>query len=107
MKKLTKWSVTTMIFGSFLFGTQMSAPQENVVAAGGNNYTYQNCTQFNKKYRYGVKKYKNTKNRVRYDKRGRPVYKVTKAKTSLSIYNAAVKYNPDLDRDKDNIACER
>lgn len=105
MKKLTKWSVTTMIFGSFLFGTQVSAPQENVEAAGVSKY--KNCTQFNKYYRYGVKKYKNTKNRVRYDKKGRPVYKATKAKTSLSIYKAAVKYNPYLDRDKDNIACER
>lgn len=57
--------------------------------------TYKNCTELNKVYKGGIPKYSTTKN-----KGGKIKYKPT---VSKAIYDK----NPKLDRDKDQIACER
>jgi hypothetical protein len=71
--------------------------------------TYKNCTEFNKKYSKGVAKTSSTKNKVVDRKTKKVTYKALSkgTKISASIYKEAVKANKDLDRDKDNIACER
>ena len=61
---------------------------------------YQNCTNFNRKYRHGVGK-RRARDRT---KSGNPV---TNFLRSTVIYNRAMRYNDDLDRDKDGVACEK
>jgi hypothetical protein len=61
---------------------------------------YTNCTNFNKKYRHGVGK-RRARDRT---KSGNPV---TNFLRSTVIYNRAMRYNDDLDRDKDGVACEK
>ena len=61
---------------------------------------YKNCTNFNRKYRHGVGKPR-ARDRT---KSGDPV---TNFLRSTVIYNRAMRYNDDLDRDKDGVACEK
>jgi len=70
---------------------------------------YSSCTAFNHVYPKGVAKSANTKNKVINRKTGRVTYKPFSrgTKVSSTIYHKAMKNNPDLDRDKDGIACER
>jgi hypothetical protein len=63
---------------------------------------YDNCTNFNKRYRHGVGRlgaHDRTKSRL-----SEPV---TNFLRSTLIYNRAMRYNDDLDRDKDGVACEK
>lgn len=62
---------------------------------------YKNCTVFNKKYPHGVGK-KGAKDHVKG--KSKPV---TTFRVDTKIYNAAMTWNKDLDRDKDGIACEK
>jgi Excalibur calcium-binding domain len=60
---------------------------------------YRNCTNFNQRYPHGVGR------RYARDKTsGRPV---TNFLRSTIIYRRAMRYNDDLDRDGDGIACEK
>lgn len=60
---------------------------------------HDNCTKFNRKYPHGVGK------RHAHDQTsGTPV---TTFKRSNKLYRAAMRANPDLDRDGDGIACEQ
>jgi hypothetical protein len=63
---------------------------------------YDNCTNYNKTYPHGVGRpgaHDKTKS-----KSSEPV---TTFKRSLALYKRAMKYNNDLDRDNDGIACEK
>lgn len=59
---------------------------------------HDNCTAFNAKYPHGV-----GKRNARDSTSGTPV---TNFKRSNKLYRAAMRANPDLDRDGDKIACE-
>jgi hypothetical protein len=61
---------------------------------------YDNCTKFNKKYRHGV-------GRARAHDHTRGHHPVTTFRRSTRLYKAAVKWNRDLDRDRDGVACEK
>jgi Excalibur calcium-binding domain len=61
---------------------------------------YKNCTNFNKRYRHGVGRV-GARDRT---KSGDPVRNFLR---SNIIYRRAMRYNDDLDRDKDRIACEK
>ena len=61
---------------------------------------YDNCTNFNKRYPHGVGKI-GARDRT---KSGDPVRTFVR---SNRIYRAAMRWNDDLDRDKDGIACEK
>ena len=65
------------------------------------SYHYSNCTKLHQDFKHGVGK-KGAK-----DHHTKSSKAVTNFKRSTKIYKAAVKYNPDLDRDKDGIACEK
>jgi len=60
---------------------------------------YKNCTNLNKRYPHGVGKL-----HARDKTSGQPV---TTFRHSTTLYNRAMSYNRDLDRDKDGIACEK
>jgi len=60
---------------------------------------YKNCTNLNKRYPHGVGKL-----HARDKTSGQPV---TTFRRSTTLYNRAMSYNRDLDRDKDGIACEK
>jgi hypothetical protein len=70
--------------------------------SGGRDLTprlYKNCTNFNNRYPHGVGR------RTARDKTsGTPVTSFTR---STVLYNRAMRYNRDLDRDRDGIACEQ
>jgi hypothetical protein len=61
---------------------------------------YNNCTNFNKRYPHSVGR------RLARDKTksGDPV---TNFRRSTTLYRTAMRYNDDLDRDNDGIACEK
>jgi hypothetical protein len=60
---------------------------------------YKNCTAVNKVYKHGIGR------ATAHDRTsGKPV---TTFKRSTKLYNAAIKANKGLDRDKDGIACEK
>lgn len=62
---------------------------------------YDNCTNYNKKYPHGVGRVgARDKTRLRRNR-------VTTFKRSNALYAVARRYNPDLDRDDDKIACEK
>ncbi|MGX9133241.1 excalibur calcium-binding domain-containing protein [Rummeliibacillus sp. JY-2-4R] len=88
---------------SRIFGTSYVSNNDGNVQAAS---IYKNCTAFNSKYHHGVKSSSKIKNKVK-KRNGTIVYEYSPAKVSASIYKTAMKYNSDLDRDKDHIACER
>jgi hypothetical protein len=68
-------------------------------AAAAVPLTYKNCTEYNKAYPHGVGL------RVAKDKTsGRPV---TTFRKDDAEFKRAMAAKPDLDRDKDKIACEK
>jgi Excalibur calcium-binding domain len=62
---------------------------------------YDNCTNFNKRYAHGV-----GKRRAR-DKTKSGRNPVTNFLRSTVIYDRAMRWNDDLDRDGDGVACEK
>jgi hypothetical protein len=62
---------------------------------------YDNCTNFNKRYRHGVGR-RGARDRT---KSGRNP--VTNFLRSTLIFNRAMRWNRDLDRDRDGVACEK
>lgn len=75
--------------------TKVTSPSTGVVIPR----LYKNCTNFNRRYPHGVGR------RLARDKTsGRPV---TTFLRSTLLYRRAMRYNDDLDRDKDGIACEK
>jgi Excalibur calcium-binding domain len=62
---------------------------------------YDNCTNFNRRYAHGVGK-RGARDRT---KSGRNP--VTNFLRSTLIYNRAMRWNDDLDRDRDGVACEK
>src|SRR4051812_16809465 len=63
---------------------------------------YDNCTNYNKTYRHGV-----GRPGARDKTKSKSSEPVTTFKRSLALYKRAMKYNNDLDRDNDGIACEK
>jgi hypothetical protein len=61
---------------------------------------YKNCTNFNKKYPHGVGRL-GARDKT---KSGDPV---TNFRRSTLIYKTAMRWNDDLDRDNDGVACEK
>jgi hypothetical protein len=61
---------------------------------------YSNCKHFNGRYPHGV-------GRVGAVDKTKSGDRVTNFLRSNRIYKRAMFYNPDLDRDKDKIACEK
>ncbi|GEK33000.1 excalibur calcium-binding domain-containing protein [Kurthia sibirica] len=88
----------TMVLGSISMPTSSTEAEAKSV--------YSNCKVFNEKYPSGVKKSAATKNKV-VKRNGKVEYRASSAKVSASIYKKAMQQNADLDRDKDNIACEK
>lgn len=103
MKRIVKLGMVTLLASSTFFGSSLiSNNNDNVQAAS----IYSSCKAFNNKYPHGVKISSKTKNKVN-KRNGTVVYQYSSAKVSKKIYKTAIKKNSDLDRDKDNIACER
>lgn len=103
MKRIVKLGMVILIASSTFFGSSLiSNNNDNVKAAN----IYSSCKAFNNKYPHGVKISAKTKNKVK-KRNGTVVYQSSSAKVSKKIYKTAIKKNSDLDRDKDNIACER
>lgn len=103
MKKAIKIGLTCALFSATVFGTTITTLPTNEAEAAS---VYSSCKVFNSKYKSGVRKSANTKNKV-IKRNGTVTYKSSYALVSPSIYNAAMKANHDLDRDKDGIACEK
>jgi hypothetical protein len=61
---------------------------------------YKNCTNFNKRYPHGV-------GRLGARDKTKSADPVTNFKRSTLIYRTAMRWNDDLDRDKDGVACEK
>lgn len=102
LKKIIKLGIATTFAAATFFGTSTAKVDENAHAAS----IYSSCKAFNKKYPHGVKVSSKTKNKVK-KRNGSVVYQYSSAKVSKTIYNKAMKYNSDLDRDNDKIACEK
>jgi len=71
------------------------------ISADAASSTYKNCTALQKKYPHGVGK-SGAEDKVSGS--SKPVTTFTK---STTIYQAAIKQNKGLDRDKDGVACEK
>jgi hypothetical protein len=87
-----------------------AAPASNAVTAGSASVRtagavvpalYRNCTSFNGKYSHGVGRL-NARDRTKSSTPG-----VTTFKRSTRIYRIAMSWHPDLDRDRDGVACEK
>ncbi|MGG0657866.1 excalibur calcium-binding domain-containing protein [Rummeliibacillus pycnus] len=104
MNKLVKYGIAIALTFTTFFGASLASNNndENAHAAS----IYSSCKAFNSKYPHGVRVSSKTKDTV-HKRNGSNVYKTSRATVSKEIYKKAVKYNSDLDRDKDNIACEK
>jgi hypothetical protein len=93
--------VTTVIaiIASFVLAAAAAAPADaNAGTATNQRGRFQNCDHLHNYWPHGVGR------RHAHDKTsGTPV---TNFKRSNRIYENAMDHNPDLDRDKDKIACE-
>jgi Excalibur calcium-binding domain len=100
-------AVAVLVVGLMLVLAVQAAPASTGVvvfgptAAAAVPALYDNCTNFNKKYRHGVGK-AGARDKTRSGARG-----VTTFLRSTRIYNIAMKWNDDLDRDGDGVACEK
>lgn len=70
-------------------------------ATGAVPSPWNNCTQVHTKYPHGVGRL-GARDRVRGS-----TPPVTTFKRSTRLYNIAMRYRGDLDRDKDGVACEK
>ncbi|WP_397537853.1 excalibur calcium-binding domain-containing protein [Rummeliibacillus pycnus] len=104
MNKIVKYSIATALTFTTILGASIvtNNNDDNAQAAS----IYSSCKTFNAKYPHGVRISSKTKDTV-HKRNGSVVYKTSRATVSKKIYNKAVKYNSDLDRDNDNIACEK
>jgi len=89
MKSIMKAAIAAGLLFTFTLSTVNEAEAATKVV------TYKNCTELNKKYKGGVARAANVKN-----KGGKTKYKPY---VSKALYDA----NKKSDRDKDLIACER
>ena len=93
----------TKVFVAAVAVVLVAAPV-SFATVGSNDATrpalYKNCTNFNKTYAHGVGR-RGARDRT---KSGDPV---TNFRRSTLIYNRAIRWNSDLDRDKDGVACEK
>ncbi|TRZ35607.1 hypothetical protein CEQ21_08175 [Niallia circulans] len=89
MKTIIKATLATGLLFSFTLGTVHNTEAATKVVK------YKNCTELNKKYKGGVARAANVKN-----KGGKTKYKPY---VSKALYDA----NKKSDRDKDLIACEK
>jgi hypothetical protein len=69
-------------------------------ARGAKRALYDNCTNFHTKYPHGV-------GRVTARDHSKSGLSGTNFLRSTRIYDIAMKYNDDLDRDDDGVACEK
>jgi Excalibur calcium-binding domain len=92
--KITRAAALSVATAVALLGTPAVAGQ--AASAPG---IYKNCTALHTKYKHGV-----GRTNAHDHTSGKPVTSFTH---STSAYNAAVKANADLDRDRDGIACEK
>jgi Excalibur calcium-binding domain len=83
--------------GAISGSTEVTSPSTSSVVVPR---LYKNCTNFNKRYRHGVGRV-GARDRT---KSGDPVRNFLR---SNIIYRSAMRYNDDLDRDNDKIACEK
>jgi|SRR5918994_340962 hypothetical protein len=99
--------VVAAIALAFVATTAASGPAPAVVvaftptAAVAVPALYDNCTNFHTKYRHGVGR-AGARDKTRSGAPG-----VTTFLRSTRIYNIAMKWNADLDRDGDGVACEK
>ena len=70
-------------------------------ATGAVSSLWNNCTSVHTKYPHGVGRL-NARDHTRSGTPG-----VTTFKRSTRLYNTAMRYNSDLDRDRDGVACEK
>ena len=70
-------------------------------APGAASSIWKNCTSVHTRYAHGVGRL-NARDHTRSGTGG-----VTTFKRSTRLYNAAMGYNSDLDRDRDGVACEQ
>jgi hypothetical protein len=82
-----------------LAGALVVAPRAG--ASRATPYLWQNCTHVHTKYRHGVGR-ANARDRVRGS-----TAPVTTFKRSTTVYRTAIRWNSDLDRDRDGVACEK
>jgi hypothetical protein len=88
----------TVLVVSFALAAPAAAAVQTTAATPA---LYKNCTAFNKKYRHGVGR-AGARDRVRGE-----TPPVTTFLRSTRIYRIAIRYNDDLDRDDDGVACEK
>lgn len=96
MKTATRIVVAIAAAATMLVPALTVAPADAAGATG----IYKNCTKFNHKYPHGVGK----KHAHDHVTSGTPV---TNFKHSTKLYKKAMRHNKGLDRDKDDIACEK
>jgi hypothetical protein len=100
-------AVAVLVVGLMLVLAVHAAPASTGVvafsptAAAAVPALYDNCTNFHKKYRHGVGR-AGARDKTRSGAPG-----VTTFLRSTRIYNIAMKWNDDLDRDDDGVACEK
>jgi hypothetical protein len=70
-------------------------------ATGAATSLWNNCTSVHTSYAHGVGR-PNARDHTRSGTAG-----VTTFKRSTRLYNTAMRYNSDLDRDRDGVACEK
>ena len=76
-------------------------PVGQPAVTGSVSSLWNNCTSVHTRYRHGVGRL-NARDRTRSGTPG-----VTTFKRSTRLYNTAMRYNRDLDRDRDGVACEK
>jgi Spy/CpxP family protein refolding chaperone len=95
--KLKKTGAALLGAGALALGVTL-APAS---AHGTAPYLWKNCTHVHTKYRHGVGKLR------AHDHTRSGTNPVTNFYRSTRLYNTAVRYNSDLDRDRDGVACEQ
>ncbi len=101
MKILTAAAVSAAAAAILLgasVGPALATSAATATSAASATGIYKNCDALHGKYKHGV-----GRSDARDHTSGKPVTSFTH---STSAYNAAVKANKSLDRDKDGIACE-
>ena len=96
---MRKWTLSVAVFVAGANVGSALAVQPSVARRDLIPRLYKNCTNFNKMYPHGV-----GRRTARDHTSGTPV---TNFRRSTVLYKRAMRYNSDLDRDRDGIACEQ
>jgi hypothetical protein len=98
---LVPMALAILVLPAGALAVPVVVPADQPAVTGTVSSLWNNCTKVHTRYAHGVGRL-NARDRTRSGTPG-----VTTFTRNTRLYNTAMRYNSDLDRDRDGVACEK